>query len=109
MIGKSFESAAKKKEDKEKHEQNVKSELIFKEANNAFSLDYQIQNDVFFRNKQNYDLMLKSLKIDQFHSLNARSNLKTFQAFSLDYRRRLLFHEFNLLFKDVKAFFRLVF
>jgi len=42
----------------------MQSNLRFKEEFSVFSLHYQIQNDVFFLNKQNYDLMARSLKLN---------------------------------------------
>jgi hypothetical protein len=64
MIGKQFENASKTKEAKLKETEEMQTNLKFKDEFNVFALHYQIHNDVFFLNKQNYDLMARSLKLN---------------------------------------------
>lgn len=87
MIGKAFEYASKTPEEQAKLEEETQRNHRFKETYNVFSLHYQIQNDVFFANKQNYDLMVKSLRINQFHSLCSKNNLEEIMTLNLDFKK----------------------
>ncbi|CAD8172455.1 unnamed protein product [Paramecium octaurelia] len=89
QIGVNFQYQMMSEEEKQKTQESISANLKFKEETGILKMDYQIEQDGFFPNKQNYPFMMQSLGLSQNTSFTNRNNLKSFMKINLDHRRRL--------------------
>ncbi|CAD8077556.1 unnamed protein product [Paramecium primaurelia] len=89
QIGVNFQYQSMNEEEKKKAQEQINANLKFKEETGILKMDYQIEQDGFFPNKQNYPFMMQSLGLSQNTSFTNRNNLKSFMKINLDHRRRL--------------------
>ncbi|CAK56801.1 unnamed protein product (macronuclear) [Paramecium tetraurelia] len=89
QIGVNFQYQMMSEEEKQKTQEQINANLKFKEETGILKMDYQIEQDGFFPNKQNYPFMMQSLGLSQNTSFTNRNNIKSFMKINLDHRRRL--------------------
>ncbi|CAD8180176.1 unnamed protein product [Paramecium octaurelia] len=89
QIGVNFQYQIMNEEERQKAQESIYANLKFKEETGILKMDYQIEQDGFFPNKQNFPFMMQSLGLSQNTSFTNRNNLKTFMKINLDHRRRL--------------------
>ncbi|CAD8175005.1 unnamed protein product [Paramecium pentaurelia] len=87
QIGVNFQYQVMNEEERQKAQESINANLKFKEETGILKMDYQIEQDGFFSNKQNYLFMMQSLGLSQNASFTNRNNLKTFMKINLDHRR----------------------
>ncbi|CAK80938.1 unnamed protein product (macronuclear) [Paramecium tetraurelia] len=87
QIGVNFQYQIMNEEERQKTQESIYGNLKFKQETGILKMDYQIEQDGFFPNKQNYPFMMQSLGLSQNTSFTSRNNLKTFMKINLDHRR----------------------
>ncbi|CAD8086143.1 unnamed protein product [Paramecium sonneborni] len=89
QIGVNFQYQIMNEQEKQKAQDSINANLKFKEETGTLKMDYQIEQDGFFPNKQNYTFMMQFLGLNQNTSFTNRNNLKSLMKINLDHRRRL--------------------